>query len=116
MEIRVRVADLRQCLDPVEQDLGPFVDFFRTVALDRVLKLRIAAPAADTNVLGRLEKKRGAGQRKPGTKTSDHLIGADLAFLDRLQLNIELPIASAADRRGHILYCWIRRNDIHKLR
>ena len=56
LQIRVGIANLRQGLDRIQHDVGPFLEFRDSVALDRILELGIAAAPADTNVLRRLQE------------------------------------------------------------
>ena len=60
------------------------------VSLQGVLKLGVARAAADLHILHRLQEKRGsghAGHARP--QPVDHLIGADLALLERFQRDIK---------------------------
>ena len=60
------------------------------VGLQRVLVERIAAPAADAQILRRLQKRRGYGQAVHlGPQTIDDLLGADFAFIQRLERGVD---------------------------
>src|SRR5262249_27104098 len=104
LQIRIRVTYLRKILDPVQHDSGPFLNLFDRVTLNGVLELRVAASAADSNLLRRLKEETGARKIQLRTETSDHLVRRDITFAQRFQLNLKLAVASGStDRSRDIL-------------
>ena len=116
LKIRIRVANLRKRLDPIEHNVRPFLKFLNGIALDRVLELRIASPASDPEFLGRLQEECRTRKLQPGAKTGDHLISCHLTLSDRLQLNIHLSEPSCAiDVAGSASNSGIGFDNIHEL-
>ena len=87
--VAVGVADRGERAHLVEQLGGPDVQLVERVAAQGVLVLRIAATAADPDILHRLQVEGGAGDaREAAAQAGDHHIGGDaFALIDVLQLH-----------------------------
>ena len=84
--VGVDVAQFGQRAQLLQKKRRPVIQVIQVLALQRVLKLRLAHASADGEVLGRLhEESRTRHHRQFAAQPADHLVGADLAFLQRLQ-------------------------------
>ena len=88
----------------------------------RVLELRAADAVLDRNILHRLHKQgdsRHAGQFR--LQAADHLAGADLALIERLQVDQNAPAIQGGvgsidpDERGQAFDRRILQNDLAQL-
>ncbi len=85
----------------------------------RVLILRIRLAAADLQILHRLqEQRRARNVRQLGTQAGDHLVGADLARVQRLQDDEHAALvlrAVAAHEGQHVFHRRILLHDADEL-
>ena len=84
--VAVDIGEARELPHLLEQSGSPFHQVVHIVALDGVLVLCVALPAADAQVLAGLQEDGGPRQETQfGTQTIDHLAGADFRSLSGLR-------------------------------
>src|SRR6202008_4946241 len=94
-------------------------ELFQISPLQRVLVLRIALPAADANILSRLqEERRSRHLRQLAAQARDDPLGRQLALGERLQRDEDEAGGglAAADEAHDILDRWVLAQDGDELR
>ncbi len=117
--VGIHVGEFGARLQRLSELRSPQIQVGRRIGQQRELILRVRLPAADANVLHRLQEGPRAGHvAERGAQLLDHLVGGELALALRFQRNeheagVGLP---AAGETGHAVHRRILADDLHHLR
>src|SRR5215813_12384338 len=121
--IAVNVEQSGDGFELLEHTWPPYDEVLNVVALQRVLVLGVACPAAHAQILHRLEVEGDRGNtRKLLTQAGNDLVGADLAFCQRLKGEkhiacVQRPAAESAAIKAHDgIYRWVLQHRLRQLR